>query len=131
MKNRWYNFTEILIGAGKECCGIANLTNIRTKKTAWWNEDIKLAVKKKIAWVKCMCPKQRMDYEYYREKSIIMKKAVKEAKKERWIKIGHAMKESFAHTQKLFYGTVQELRQRRTVRMLTIKDWLRASRMRR
>lgn len=122
IEGKWENFKDNLLNAAMETCGKRKIVNKSMKNTEWWNADIKTKIKeKKYAWERYLNTKKTEDYEEYKVKRIEVKKVIKKAKEESWIKFGEKMTEHFRENQKLFYGTLKQLRKKREYNMMNIK----------
>lgn len=82
----------------------------------------KIVKEKKRHGKEIQIQKRSEDYERYKEKRKEVKIAVKEAKKDSWVKFGQKMNDNFKDNQKLFYGTLKQLRKKKEYNMINIKD---------
>lgn len=123
IENKWKNFKENMILAAKESCGTTKTTNIHYKKSNWWTPELQQKIKdKKQKWRKYLRSQQEEDYDSYKISNREVKLAVKEAKKQSWAEFGEKMKEQYSENQKLFYGTLKQIRRKKTPRLVNIKD---------
>ncbi|GLV46115.1 hypothetical protein CBL_05176 [Carabus blaptoides fortunei] len=99
----WNTFKRIITEATECACGKTRSTHNR-KQTHWWNEKVKVEVKKKKQkWKKYLNTKNAEDYEEYKKQ----RKTIKEAKEKTWEEFGEKMEENFRENQKLFYRTLK------------------------
>ena len=66
--------------------------------------------------------KKEEDYEEYKEKRNEIKTEVKKAKQESWARFGKKMTGNYRENQKLFYGTLKQMRKKKEYNMMNIKD---------
>ena len=89
MDESWSIFRASLIQTPSKACGVEKTGKGRVKKTPWWNDNVKQAIKdkKKLykAWVRS---KFEEDYIKHRLARLHCKRVVKEAKEESWKKYG-------------------------------------------
>ncbi len=78
------------------------------KRTRWWNEGVKEAVKKKkvacLMWLQRKTPEAKD--EYYRAKKEA-KKVVRIAQNEEWIELGRSLQNDFQNNQRRFWSRVK------------------------
>lgn len=123
VEERWESFKKNTIDAAKEACGTSKISNKYVKKTPWWTEDIKQMVKeKKIKWGKYLQTRNPDDYNEYKRIRTTVKESIKAAKENSWIKFGNTMKNAYSENQKLFYGVIKQMRQKKEVLIKNIKD---------
>lgn len=123
VERKWKQLKDMMLQAAKESCGSSKITNKNIKKTKWWSKDLKRKIKeKKDKWKKYLVTRRKEDYEEYKNCRQQVKIKVKEAKKESWKEFGESMRDNYTENQKLFYGTLKQLRNTKTFTMKNIKD---------
>ena len=92
-------FKASLIETLSKACGVKKAGKEPVKKTPWWNDKVKQAIKGKKrlykAWVRS---KLEEDYIQYRSARRHCKRVVKEAKEESWKKYGEQLSELCRHS---------------------------------
>lgn len=85
--------------------------NKQLKRTRWWNEEIKELVKeKKLAWKKYMQTRKQTEKEEYNARRNLVKKAVREAKKNSWRDFGEQITEMHKTDNRKFWTKIKRLR---------------------
>ena len=107
----WDSFKTVLQDTIREACGIKKTGGRNRKATAWWNEEVKDAIKEKkklcMIWVKAK------DEEYkYRLARRHSKKVVRTAKEKAWTQYGEKLCETCKTSSREFYKSVKEMRVR-------------------
>ena len=81
-----------IINAAREACGV-NRGNNQTKRTAWWNNEIKTQIRlKKKAWQEYLSNKTENKYNTYKEQRTKVKILIKEAREKSWEMFGENWK---------------------------------------
>ena len=112
MDEAWSILKASLIETLSKACGVKKAGKGPVKKTPWWNDNVKEAIKdkKKLykGWVRS---KLEEDYIKYRLASRHCKRVVKEAKEESWKKVWRAtLSELCRHSPRNFYKGVKAMR---------------------
>ena len=94
----WAGFKEGILSTAVEVCGVRH-SKWQRKRTRWWNEVVKEAVKKKkVAYLMCLQRKTpKSKDEYYRAKKEA-KKVVRIAQNEECIELGWSLQNDFRTT---------------------------------
>lgn len=123
IEEKWEDFKNIILIAAESACGSTKITNRNIKKTNWWTENIKVAIKdKKKKWIKYLQTRNQIDYGEYKQQRVYVKQVIKEEKEKSWKKFGEKMKNAYTDNQKLFFGTLKNMRQKKTEITINIKD---------
>ncbi|XP_031639106.1 craniofacial development protein 2-like [Contarinia nasturtii] len=73
IETEWSLFKNTFLGAARECLGFVRIKNDR-KKTDWWNDVIKAAVKeKRVKWIHWMQNRTEDNWTSYKEQRDIIK----------------------------------------------------------
>ena len=109
----WSIFKASLIETLSKACGVKKAVKGPVKKTPWWNDNVKEAIKDKKKlykiWVRS---KLEEDYIKYILARRHCKRVVKEAKEESWKKYGQQLGELYRHSPRNFYKSVKAMRRR-------------------
>ncbi len=110
VEEEWQWMRDHVVQIAEEVCG-AQCGNRRRKKTPWWSEEVKLAVKKKQeAWkAKELDRSEQNIREYRRQKSNVMK-VVKTEKIRTMMEMADKLEEDFGGNKKMIYGMIKEKR---------------------
>ena len=78
----WRQFKSAILEVAKECCGTYVCKNESgRKKSEWWNDEIRVAVKeKRVRWLRWLQNRNDENLELYREQKRVVKVLVKEAR---------------------------------------------------
>ncbi|XP_071505665.1 craniofacial development protein 2-like [Diadema antillarum] len=113
VEEAWSTFKATLLDTLQDACGYRKAGNGTRKATAWWNEDVKEAIKEKKrlfkVWLKS---KQDDDYEAYSHARRNSKRVIKAAKEASWRKYGEDLSELCKHSPREFYKSVKAMRVR-------------------
>ena len=105
----WDSFKTVLLDTIREACGIKKTGGRNRKATAWWNKEVKDAIKEKKKlykiWVKT---KDEEDYIKYRLARRHSKKVVRTAKEKAWTQYGEKLCETCKTSPREFYKNVCE-----------------------
>ena len=89
-----------------EVCGMQQCRNAQ-KRTRWWNEKVKLAIKnKKVAYLKWLQQQTSEAKERYQLPKKEAKRVVRNARNEEWAELGRSLQEDFQKNQKRFWSRV-------------------------
>ena len=109
----WNSFKTVLLDTIREACGIKKTGGKNRKATAWWNKEVKDAIKEKKKlykiWVKT---KDEEDYIKYRLARRHSKKVVRTAKEKVWTQYGEKLCEICKTSPRQFYKSVKAMRVR-------------------
>lgn len=111
VEEMWSVFKERLDEVAKQTIGIKKITMGGTKKTAWWNDEMKSLVRRKNKcfreWMQNRTEEKRQRYVEARN---ISDNTRKRLKKESWTKIGVDLENDMKGTRKLIYGLAKKYR---------------------
>uniref|UniRef100_A0A6P7F4M9 Uncharacterized protein LOC114324777 n=1 Tax=Diabrotica virgifera virgifera TaxID=50390 RepID=A0A6P7F4M9_DIAVI len=80
LEERWNAFKVVIKSTATEICGIRKHNKLH-KRTRWWNNEVKTAVKKKkIAWKKYIETELEEDKEEYKRLRRLAKNTIKQVK---------------------------------------------------
>ena len=107
MEEVWTKFKEGVLSAAVEVCGVRQQKGQR-KRTRWWNDEVKKAVKKKkTAYLKWLQRNtQEAKDEYHRAKKEA-KRVVRIAQNEEWVELGRSLQNDFQNNQRRFWSRVK------------------------
>ena len=89
-----------------EVCGIKQYRNAQ-KRTRWWNEEVKQAIKnKKVAYLKWLQQQTSEAKERYQEAKKEANRVVRQARNEEWIELGRSLEDDFQKNQKRCWSRV-------------------------
>lgn len=118
----WEKFKGAILKTAKTTCGVNRRYSGR-KQTAWWNKDIKQAVKtKKDAWLKYINDRNEESLERYKEQRDRVKKLVRESKQRTWTEFGEKLEQDCKGNQKLFYKVLKNLRAKKNTDITAIRN---------
>ena len=113
VEEAWDTLKTALLDTLQEACGTKKAGRGTRKATAWWNEEVKEAIREKKRlfkiWVKS---KQEEDYVRYILARRNSKQVVKAAKEASWKKYGEELSELGTHSPREFYKSVKAMRVR-------------------
>ena len=125
VETEWGLFKNALLGAAADCCGLkrVGVAHGGTRRTPWWNQDVKNAVGEKKAlfklWIANKTPDTRARYEKARRAAA---KAVAEAKDKAWELFGEEMEANYRTATKMFWQTVRRLRNQSGGTLRVLRD---------
>ena len=106
----WKTFKAGMDSTAKEVLGKKRVMGGKRKKTAWWNEEVKNAVKiknrKYRKWMKTRTEGNRMEYINARNHAEEVKRTSKDLT---WRKIGVELREDLRGAKKLIYGMAKNM----------------------
>ena len=118
----WSIYKEAITESASEVCGM-KIIGGTNKRTAWWNDRVKLKVKeKKEAWKKYLASKTEKDLELYKTKRKEAKNEVKLSKQTQWEIFGEKLEQNYRENQKLFWGAVKRCRRGNNCPIKHVKD---------
>ena len=119
----WNNFKEAALQAAEEVLGEKTPYRGSKKRTPWWGEEVKTAVRSKIKhfriWMKSRSVEDRQAYVQTRNE---VQRVKRKSKEESWRKIGEDLKADFKGTKKLLYNLANNYRGKRQCISYAIKD---------
>ena len=103
----WGEFKKNVMETAAEVCGTKQYRNAQ-KRTRWWNEEVKQAIKnKKVAYLKWLQQQTSEAKERYQEAKKEAKRVVRQARNEEWIELGKSLEDDFQKNQKRFWSRVR------------------------
>ena len=102
----WSLFRSAIISSAAECCGRKRLRLAASseKRTPWWNQDVKEAIRaKKDAYKALLQNRSALDLQSrYLEARKAANSAVKQSKEKSWEKFGHRLESNYKSANKVF-----------------------------
>ena len=100
----WLEFKEGVFGAAVEVCGVRRSKGCR-KRTKWWNDDVKEAVKqKKVAYLRWLQQKTVEAKEVYQTAKKNARRVIRQAQNEEWVELGKSLQNDFQKNQHRFWN---------------------------
>lgn len=122
IEDLWSNYKEAILESANESCGKKAIGGTN-RRTAWWNDQIKLKVKqKKEAWKKYLLTRAIDDLQQYKKLTIEAKNEVRLSKQNQWEEFGNKLEHNFRENQKLFWGAVKRCRRENKCPTRHVKD---------
>jgi len=107
VEEEWTMFKKAIQDAAERTCGSTKNRRMKPQITAWWNEDVKTAIKEKKhkyrKWIYSKQPSDLMDYRITRKH---VKGVVKKAKEQAWLKYGEMLNSDYKDATKQFYKKI-------------------------
>ena len=123
IEKEWENMKEKNIQIAKEVIETKRVSGGKKKKTLWWTEEVREAVKKKSVafrkWMKRRNPESRAEYEAARNEAERVKTR---AKREAWERLGNELEDDMQGTKKLVYSIAKSYRRKDESGVNTIKN---------
>lgn len=121
-ESRWEIFKKTILRVACEICGYSRI-NKGMKRTRWWTEEVRSAVKqKKLAWKRYQQTNMREDKEIYDRLNKQAKDTVKKAKKKSWEEFGEEINKGFKNRGRKFWTRIKSLRGKGKHDLSGIKD---------
>ena len=122
VEKNWSIYKKAITESANEVCEKKAIGGNK-KRTAWWNDIVKLKVKeKKDAWKKYLATKSNEDIEAYKLKRKEAKDEVKKSKQQQWEIFGVKLEENFRENKKLFWGAVKRCRRGNQCQIKHVKN---------
>ena len=103
----WAEFKEGILSTAVEVCGVRR-HNGQRKRTRWWNEEVKEAVrKKKVAYMMWLQRKTLEAKDEYHRAKKEAKRVVRIAQNEEWMELGRSLQSDFQNNQRRFWRRVR------------------------
>ena len=113
VEEAWNTFKEALLVTVKQACGSKKMGGRNRKATAWWNEEVKEAIKeKKKLFKKWVSSKKEEDYIKYRLARRQSKRVVKASKEQSWAQYGQKLSDMCNTSPREFFKSVKSMRAR-------------------
>lgn len=123
MEDSWKKIKETIHQAIEKSTGFKYSTTTRKKKTPWWTEEVKKAVKEKTGafrrWMKERTPETREVYEAKRNSANRVKTETKQLK---WKQLCDDLEKDLQGNKKLIYQLAKSYRKGRSEKADNIKD---------
>ena len=123
INTEWKKMTASIHKAVEETVGYKYSSLSRKRKTPWWNDDVKTAVKNKTKafrkWMKSRMPRDREMYENDRN---ICTNIKRQAKKRAWESICSDLEKDLKGNKKLIYHLAKSFRKGNPEKVYNIKD---------
>ena len=121
-KQSWDILKKTISEVAEETLGVEWIGGNRKRRTPWWNEDVKKAVKNKTLklrrWLRRRTPESRLEYVMARKEA---QHAKNQAKTETWKDLGEKLTEDLQKGKKLLYGLARSNRKSKE-KQYNIKD---------
>lgn len=122
IEEMWSTFKYIIMEASEQSCGTIN-NKRNNKQTHWWNEEVKIEIKKKKEkWKKFLSSKKEEDYGDYKKQRKKVKEVIQKAKTESWEEFGNTLEKNFKENQKLFYSTLKNEKKGNQIILKQLQD---------
>ena len=122
----WSLFKSAIISSAAECCGQKRLRVAAgsEKRTPWWNQDVKEAIRAKKDAFKALLQNRlssdlQSRYSEARKAAIL---AVKQSKEKSWEEFGRRLDSDQRTANKVFWQTIRRLRGKKSNTTASIKD---------
>ena len=126
IEKEWLLFRSAIISSAAESCGRKRLrmAGDSEKRTPWWNQDAKVAIRaKKDAFKAWLQDRSSSDLQSrYTEARKAATSAVKKSKKKSWEEFGRWLDSNYFSANKVFWQTIRRLRGKRSSVTYSIKD---------
>ena len=111
IEDQWKEFKSAAHEIQDDIIGTKSVGGRKVKKTAWWTEEVKHAVKNKMKafrlWLRNRTPETRLEYENQRRTVNITKR---QAQATMWENIGNELEQDFGNSKKLLYSMAKSYR---------------------
>ena len=126
IKTEWCLFRTAVITSATNCCGRKRVegTKNREKRTLWWNQEVKEAIRaKKVAYKAWLANKSSLELRsQYSEARKAVATKVKLSKERAWKEFRETLDDDFKTANKVFWHTIRRLRGKRPRAALFIED---------
>ena len=121
VEKAWAEFKEGVLGTAVKVCGMKRAKG-EQKRTKWWNNEVKEAVKKKkvvyVAWLQQKTSEAREVYHQAKRKA---KRVVRKAQNEEWVELGKSLQNDFQRNQRRFWRRVTNRSERQEAGRYVVK----------
>ena len=122
IERAWKELKDGIVGAVMIVCGSARGRKGEAKRTRWWNEEAKHAVrKKKVLYRRLLNTGTEEARQLYKEAKLEAKRKVRSAKNEEWVQFGKELEKDAKGNQQRFWARLNESR-RAKESMVCIND---------
>ena len=119
-------FRTAVITSAANCCGRKRVggTKSSEKRTPWWNQEVKEAIRaKKVAYKAWLANKSSLELRsQYSEVRKAAATKIKLSKERTWKEFGERLDDDFKTANKVFWQTIRRLRGKRSRAALFIED---------
>ena len=107
VEKAWKELKEGIVEAASRVCGVVKRTKCRKKRSRWWNEEVREAVKKKkLMYRRLLDTGTEESRREYNEAEVEAKRAVRRAKNEEWVQLGRELEKDASGNQRSFWARV-------------------------
>ena len=100
VEKAWKELKEGIVEAASRVCGVVKRTKCRKKRSRWWNEEVREAVKKKkLMYRRLLDTGTEESRREYNEAKVEAKKVVRRAKNEEWVQFGRELEKDACGNQ--------------------------------
>ena len=113
IEESWQHFKITLLKILENKCGITKKGGTRKKRTVWWNDQVKEAVReKKTLFKNWIQTREEEDYNKYKQARHNTKKIIRKSKEESWNNYGNMISELCSKSPRYFYKSIRAMRLR-------------------
>ena len=106
VERAWKALKEGIVGEAMRVCGTTR-RNGEVKRTRWWNEEVKCAVReKKMLYRKLLDTGTKEAKQMYNEAKLEARKVVRKTKNEEWVQLGKELEKDAKKYQRRFWTRV-------------------------
>lgn len=122
INNKWTRMKKTILKTAEETCG-KKVMKSNKKRTKWWNDEVKAAVRdKKETWKTFKRTQTEADREKYIEKRNIAKNTLRKSKSEAWEEYGKEIENCFKTDKRKFWSIMKRTRGRKTQEIRSLLD---------
>jgi len=104
----WKEMKEGIVGAARMVCGVAKGRKGSEKRTRWWNDEVKSAVRrKKVMYRQLLDLGTEEAKKKYNEAKVEAKRVVRRAKNEEWVQFGRELEKDVRGNPRRFWARVK------------------------
>ena len=128
IEREWLLFRSAIISSAAESCGRKRLrvAGDREKRTSWWNQEVKEAIRAKKDAFKAWLQDRSSSHlqSRYNEVRKAATLAVKKPKEKSWEEFGRRLDSNYFSANKVFWQTIRRLRGKRSSITYSIKEFV-------
>ena len=103
----WKEMKDCLVKTATRVCGVSKRRKGAVKRTKWWNEEVRCAVRRKKVMYKRLLDTGTVEAkQMYNKAKLEAKNAVRRAKNEEWVKLGRELEKDASRNQQKFWAKV-------------------------
>ena len=107
VEKAWSELKEGLVEASSSVCGVVKRRHSGEKRSRWWNEEVKLAVRrKKLLYKRFLDTGTDEAKRHYNEAKTEAKRAARKTKNEDWMCLGRELEKDACGNQRRFWASV-------------------------